>query len=1183
MVEKDFEDDIEKVLKENGYILRKSQNYDTKRGLDKELFIKFIQNTQEKIWIKLKNDYGDKVEEKIIDSAYDEINNRGLLNVLRKGFIINNEEIKCAYRKPESKKNKTTYELYENNIFSTIRQLRFSESTNESVDLTLFLNGFLVVTTELKDQFNKKNVEDAQRQYKKRNTLERLFQFKKGALIHFAVDYFDIFMTTKLDGQETEFIPFNKFPKENKKTYPTSYLWNEIWSKDNLLDIIQNFIQIEKTESKKDKNEIKEASIVPRYHQWDAIRKLREDSKEGAGKRYLIEHSTGSGKSKTIAWLTYALYSLRDVNGKTVFDSVIIISDRTVIIDQLGKDIKQFDETPGLVIIPGTSEELGEELGKTNQILISTQQKFQDVAERISELSGKHFAIIVDEAQSSQGGESSKRVMEALTDLNSFGEKIMKYDSQKNLSYYAFSGTPKEKTLQIFGMKGDDGIYRPFHKYSMKQAIDEGFVLDVLKNYTTYKRYFQLIQKGKDKHVDAKKTMRILIRLVNEDPQNISKKSQFVIEHFLSNIKNKIGGKAKAMLVTNSRKEAIMYKLAIDKYILEKNQNLKSLAAFSGSVEFNDITYTEESLNNPDSKKDFNLVNWFATSNYQILIVADKFRVGFDQPLLHTMYVDKKLNGVNAVQTLSRLNRKIKGKDDVCVVDFVNDSEEIKNAFTPYYTGVVLSDNSDPQLLYKLYQQILDFGIIIEDDINEFWRIFAPELGEKSSNEDLVAAVSEARTRFKEFDDIEQQKFKRLLVNYVENYAYLTQIIEYNVTNLEKLYNFGRRLLPILPDSSNSIPQTLRDDVAVKYLELKKTFEGAIKLADKEGHLESTVLASAIKSGDIVAILSELILRINQEYSGRPVTESETICVEKLVNSIVRDDKIISRFKDQSNTVETIINFSPYKDEFNEKLARVLKYNEELYVDIKNDTSWHNQLLVTVAEKISENISETDDLELPLISNDLAQNKESYRKTLESCNDYIWFEDRFLNSNVLTLFEPVIKNPKIKTIKILSSLVWNDGITSDFLKKIDEFKRLLGGTGVTLEVKIASSKLLHGIIHDRYVIGENRMWALPPSGSVFDGQTSSFKPFSNKHGNYKEIVDEFKKWWDHPDALEIRSNWEKIKELNDKFSIKKSHKILHDAICSKCGESTKVPFKPDGIHPVYCNIHKHLIKRKTEF
>jgi type I restriction enzyme, R subunit len=376
----------------------------------------------------------------------------------------------------------------------------------------------------------------------------------------------------------------------------------------------------------------------------------------------------------------------------------------------------------------------------------------------------------------------------------------------------------------------------------MKQAIEEGFILDVLKNYTTYKRYFQLVQKGQDRQVDAKSAMRIIMRLVNEDPKNIDKKSQFIVEHFLENIKHKIGGKAKAMIVTGSRKQAVLYKNEIDKYISKNDLSIKSLAAFSGGIDIEYVTYSEESLNNPLRKKDFELATWFASSEYRILIVADKFRVGFDQPLLHTMYVDKKLDGVNVIQTLSRLNRRIKGKDDVCIIDFVNDVTEIKEAFSPYYQGLVLSDNLDPQLLDKLYQQILDFEIVTLEDLEEFWEILLPVSGKIPSNEDLVASVSDSRSRFKLADEREQLQFKTTLVNYVENYVYLSQIFEYAVTQLEKLYLFGRRLLPTLPDSTRTIPQSLRDNVAVKYIELRKAFEGSVGLYETEGQLESSIL-----------------------------------------------------------------------------------------------------------------------------------------------------------------------------------------------------------------------------------------------------------------------------------------------------------------------------------------------------
>lgn len=1180
MVELDFENDIERYLLDTGYVQRKSSDYDVRTALDQELLLQFIQDTQKENWKKLEADYGSDLNKTIVNTINNEISSRSLLDVLRKGITIDNIEINCSYRKPDSKKNKKNYELYEKNIFSIIRQLHFSESTGESVDLGLFLNGFLVATAELKDQFSKQNVEDAIKQYKKRDIIERIFQFKRGALVHFAVDYFNIFMTTKLDGAETIFVPFNKYPKDESESYPISYLWNTIWVKDSWLDILLNFIQIEKRKSEKDPTIVTVNIIFPRYHQWEAVRKLIHDTQlSGTGKRYLIEHSNGSGKSKTIAWLCYALFSLHDSEDKNIFDSVVVISDRNVIVRQLKDDIKQLDETPGIVQNPTTSSELGDELEKTNRILISTQQKFHDVSDRIAKLAGKHFAIIVDEAQSSQGGESSKRVMEALTDLDEFGEKILRYDSQ-NLSYYAFSGTPKAKTLRIFGTKADDGKYRPFHRYSMKQAIDEGFVLDVLKNYTTYKRYFQLVQKGQDKQVDAKKAIRAIMHLVNEDPKNIYKKSQFVVEHFLENIKHKIGGKAKAMLVTDSRKQAILYKKAIDEYISQKNLDFKTLAAFSGSIDVDGITYTEDNLNNPLHKKNFDLVNWFSTSEYRILIVADKFRVGFNQPFLHTMYVDKKLNGVNVVQTLSRLNRKIKGKDDVCTVDFVNTVEEIKEAFSPYYTGIVLSDNLDPTLLYKLYQQILDFGIITEEDVEEFWRIMMPESGGKPSNEDLVASVSEARSRYKQTDEQEQLKFKRLLVNYVENYTYLTQIMDYNVSHLERLYNFGRRLLPTLPDASRTIPQSLRDDVAVKYLELKKTFEGAIKLPTKEGQLESAISTKVTKSADIVAILSELILRINQEHSGRPVTESETVCIEKLVNTIVYDDAIISHFKEPGNTVENILRFSSFKDEFNGKLQKVLKYNEELYVDIKNNEAWRNKLLEIVANKIQENISKTGELELPVISDDIPKNKESYRKALESCQNFMWYEDRFLNTESLSLLEDVIKKSKVKSIRILTSLIYNNGMNEEFLSKIKEFEKILSKNGVTLEVKVASTKKLHRIIHDRYVFGTNILWSLPPSSAVLDGQSSTFKEYKPGTQNYEKISKDYVEWWGDQEALEISSNWDKIKELRDKFVIKSSGREMHDTTCTKCGKATQVPFKPDGIRPVYCDDHKKLLRHK---
>lgn len=1167
MVEQDFENDIIQAVLAQGYVARKSSDYDPKTAVDRDLLFQFLQESQKEKLEKLQLEVSNP-RETIIDSIYNEINSTSLLDVLRKGISIRNVHINLSYRKPYSRKNKNSYDLYQKNIFSVIRQLSFKRVTGESVDLGLFLNGFLVATVEIKDQFSKQTVEHATNQYKNRDTTERIFQFKRGAIIHFAVDYFDVFMSTKLEGQDTSFIPFNRDSSYDDKSYGTSYLWREIWEKDTWLDILLNFVQYEKVISKKDPSIVTENIIFPRYHQWLVVRKLLSDTKKsGPGQKYLIEHSTGSGKSKTIAWLAYELFSAHDNEDKNIFDSVIVISDRNVIVRQLKDAIKQLDETSGIVQNPATSSELGNELEKTNRILISTQQKFHEVSQRITKLAGKHFAIIVDEAQSSQGGESSKKVAQALTDLDEFGDKIMKFNS-KNLSYYAFSGTPKEKTLRIFGTKGSDGKFRPFDVYTMKQAIKEGFVLDVLKNYTTYKRYFQIMQKGQDKQVDAKKAIRTIMKLVNEDPKNISKKSQFIMTHFLENIIHKIGGKSKAMLVTDSRKQAVIFKKTLDEFVSRENLNFKVLAAFSGTVHLEGKSYTEENLNNPLHKKNFDLVNWFSTSEYRILVVADKYRVGFDQPLLHTMYVDKKLDGVNAVQTLSRLNRKTKGKDDVCIVDFVNTPEEIKESFSPYYQGILLSDNLDPQLLPRLYDQILEFRIVTEDDLDEFWSILLPEAKRKPSNEDLVSCVSDARSRYKMIEEPEQVKFKKLLVNYVENYVYLTQILDYDDTRLEKLYIFGRRLLPTLPDTNRIIPLTLKDDIAVKYIELKKTFEGTIKPTDEDVELVSEISSNVTRSADVVAVLSDLILRINQEYSGRPITESETVCVEKLVNSILYDDEIISHFREKGNTVKNILQFSSFKDEFNEKLSKVLRYNDELYVDIKNNQNWQKKIMETVADSIALRITQQTELELPAISDDISQNKESYRRALTSCGGFLWFEDRYLNTDLLELFGDVIKDLKVESVRIITSLIYNKGIDDRFLDKIEEFQKILQERNIIFEVKVVSTRRLHKKMHDRYVLGNNISWSLPPISSVLDGSRSSFKDYHVGTKNYVQNSNDFIDWWEDADALEIKSNWNKIKEL-----VSKKFYTLH---CSICGKEFTLDYIPN---PTYC--YKHYVQFKN--
>ena len=1161
MVESDFENDIVNSLKQSGYEIKLSDNYDSKLGLDKEILFRFLNDTQPDELKEIEHDFGDETKEKIIDTLISQINQRGLVDVIRNGIKINDENLKLSYRKPQSQKNKKAYELYQKNIFTVIRQLRFSQITTESVDLVIFLNGFPIVTAELKDQFSGQTVEDAQKQYMKRNTIDRIFSFKTGAIVHFAVDYSNIYMTTKLENQETDFLPFNKPEIKDKKSYPTSYLWKEIWNKDNLLNIIQNFVHFQVKKSKLDPCKIISESIIfPRYHQWDAVNKIILDTKQnGPGKKYLVEHSTGSGKSFSIAWLAYALHSVRDYDGNSIFDGVIVISDRTIIVDQLRDEIKQFNDTEGLVPNIKNSNELGDELEHSSKIIVSTQQKFFDVKDRIDKLGGKNYAVIVDEAQSSQGGNASERVLEALVDLDDFGQKIA--TAKQNISYFAFSGTPKAKTLAVFGTLTPDGKKKvPFHKYTMKQAIDEGFILDVLKNYTTLKRLFRLVQKGTDKQVDAKKAMRQIMKLVNEDPKNISKKSHFIIEHFKNHSIKKIGGKAKAMVVTERRAQAVLFKQAIDDYIQHNDLKFKTLVAFSGTVTVNGKDYTENSINNPEKEKDFDIVEKFEEDDYKILIVADKFRVGFNQPKLHTMYVDKKLNGVNAIQTLSRLNRTAKGKDDVCVVDFANTAEEIKEAYSDYYTGVILSDDIDPKLLYKFYQQVMDHGIIIDDDIETFWELLRPTSGEPGTNEELVAATADAVHRFTEYDEQVKEQFKQILVKYVENYAYLIQVNDYETENLEKLFRFGRKLLTRLPDVIHVIPQALKDDVAVRYVDLKKTFEGSIALQGKQVELTSSIVVGKTKRPNIVIALSELLLKINEVNTNKIRTDADIVCMENFVKTLLYDESLISEFQRQGNTLETILQFGNYPEEFNKKLEKMESYNPELYVKIKNDLEWKKRLVEESAGKINEEIKARGKIALPPTSDDIVENRNKYRIALESCKDYLWFEERHLSADRIEFLDYAIEKSQVSEIRILCSAYGNSKIDDDFIDKIKKLQAKLAAKNITLLVKIGISKQLHKKMHDRFSIGSNNLWSLPPISAILDGgSVSTFNQHIAGSDTYEEISKDYSEWWNDSDALDAFSEWDKIKKVAESFLKFKGQQFKYN--CVTCGKEFTRNFK----------------------
>jgi type I restriction enzyme, R subunit len=624
--------------------------------------------------------------------------------------------------------NEETRRLHAANLFAAVRQLRYSAKNENSLDLVLFLNGLPIFTAELKNPLTGQDVEDAIRQYKtSRDPREPLLAYGR-CLGHFAVDPDLVYVTTRLAGPGTRFLPFNrgKFGgagnppvPPTRSGYATAYLWEETWAQDSVLDLVRQFIQEVEEEDEKGRKTGKRFLIFPRYQQLDCVRRLVTNARTaGAGQRYLIQHSAGSGKSFTIGWLAHRLSTLHDSGDRRVFDSIIVITDRRVLDRQLQATMRQFEQTLGVVEnIDTTSRQLKEALEAGKTIIVTTLQKFPVIASEIGELPGKRFALIVDEAHSSQSGESTKSLKAVLAspslqeaEEEEAGtetpeeelENIILAEMEKrgrlpNLSTFAFTATPKPKTLELFGTPRADGKFAPFHLYSMCQAIEEGFILDVLANYATHKAYWRLLKKVEDDpRYDKKKAEYLLKSFVELHPHAIGEKVRIMVEHFAAQAQGEIGGRAKAMIVTRSRLHAVRYKLAVDKCLAERGYPFKALVAFSGTVQDGGQSYTEPGMNGfPEAQT----ARTFDRPEYRFLIVANKFQTGFDQPLLHTMYVDKKLGGVNAVQTLSRLNRTHPEKKGTMVLDFANESDEIKAAFEPYYETTLLSEATDPNLL----------------------------------------------------------------------------------------------------------------------------------------------------------------------------------------------------------------------------------------------------------------------------------------------------------------------------------------------------------------------------------------------------------------------------------------------------------------------------------------------------
>jgi type I restriction enzyme R subunit len=949
-----------------GYRKRPPEEYDQSLCLIPRDVIDFIIATQPKEWERLKQHYGSSVKEQFLKRLSREIGRRGALDVLRNGIKDSGCKFKLAFFRPASGLNEEIKRLHAANLFSVVRQLRYSERSPQSLDMVLFLNGIPIFTAELKNPLTGQTVEDAIRQYKiDRDPREPLLAYGR-CLAHFAVDPDLVYVATQLAGPKTRFLPFNqgKFGgagnppvPPTQKGYPTAYLWEKICPRDSVLDLIRQFIHEIEEEDERGRKTGKRSLIFPRYQQLDAVRHLVAHARQhGAGERYLIQHSAGSGKSFTIAWLAHRLSTLHDNEDKRVFDSIVVVTDRRILDRQLQTTMRQFEQTLGVVEnIDTTSRQLKQALESGKTIIVTTLQKFSVIVSEIGELPGHRFAVIVDEAHSSQSGESSKSLKTVLASgnleeaekeeagaqtpeeelENTILAEMEKRGRLPNLSMFAFTATPKAKTLEIFGTKRADGKFEPFHLYSMRQAIEEGFILDVLRNYTTYKAYWRLLKKIEDDpRYDKNKAEYLLKSFVELHPHAINEKVRIMVEHFAAQVRNEISGRAKAMIVTRSRLHAVRFKLALDRYLQEKGLPFKALVAFSGTVPDGGQSYTEPGMNGFSEKQTAKV---FDRPEYRFLICANKFQTGFDQPLLHTMYVDKKLGGVNAVQTLSRLNRIYPEKQGTLVLDFANEADDIQASFQPYYETTLLSEATDPNLLYEIQSRLLAFPVFTEADVALFAKVY---FDKKATQDQLYAVLAPVTTRFAELSGEEQHDFRGQLTDYVRLYAFLAQVLIFSDVDLEKLYVFARHLRRLVPADPDTLPREVQQNIDMESYRIQQTGSGSIALERKGEQLQPVMTKEHYgEAPEELEPLSLIIAELNERF-GLNLGPEHRVTLGQILAKL--DDDAALDASARVNTRENIRLTFDHKVE--DVIQEIVDSNFELYKRITDDRAFGEAL-----------------------------------------------------------------------------------------------------------------------------------------------------------------------------------------------------------------------------------------------
>ena len=1015
--EKQFETDIESYLissaggwqkatdagYRSGFRCDNEGNFIENYALDIGTLCTFVKNTQPVAWNLFEKRCKSDPQAKFYRAFQNAVDMDGLINVLRHGFKHRGQEFRVVYFKPETELNQLSLSRYKENICQCIRQWHYSpRATKNSVDMMLAINGIPLVALELKDQLTGQTIDNAVTQWMTdRDPREEAFQFNRRILTYFAVDLYHVAMSTRLLGTNTMFLPFNQGsngpgvdggagnPQNPNGGYVTAYLWETVLQKDKFLDILQKFISYQKETKRtilpdgKVRTDVTEKVIFPRYHQLDVVRKLVADTKKnGPGHNYLIQHSAGSGKSNSIAWTSYRLASLHDDENKAIFNSVIIVTDRKVLDSQLQDTINGFDHTLGSVVLideKKSSKDLLKAVQDGKRIIVTTLQKFPVIYDLVGDTTGKAFAVIVDEAHSSQTGQSAMKLKMALADTSEalseyaelegkaeedldaandkFLQELISAGKHKNLSFYAFTATPKDKTLEIFGEEWPNGSFHPFHIYSMRQAIEEGFIMDVLANYTTYKTCYKVAKNTPDNpEVPASKAMKLIRRYTELHPYNIAQKAAIIVETFREVTSKAIGGKGKMMVVTSSRLAAVRYYHEVRHYIEQQGyDNLLIMIAFSGTVIDPDVPGSEYTESNMNQDLDGNRVTEGQTKAVfhdqgDVLIVAEKYQTGFDEPLLHTMIIDKKLRDVKAVQTISRLNRIYPGKIDTYVLDFVNKAEDIQKAFQAFYTETSLESEINVDLIYAAQKKLREFKVYTDEDIEVVTSIYLDSANSKN-NSSLQGKVTNALLPIADRynNDLDQQQryeFRRQVRSFVKWYNYITQIVRMFDKELHKEYIFCSYLVHLLPSDENDI-WDLGNKVILEYYKLEETFAGSISLEkDVAGQYEAATMKKGSAQQEKKSQLDEVIEKFNEHYAGE-ITDGDRILAGILMEKMSKND--VLRKSAQQDGEQIFVN-SVFSKVYDKTAMDSYKESREVFGTLFSDPKKYAALKNALAE-----------------------------------------------------------------------------------------------------------------------------------------------------------------------------------------------------------------------------------------